>query len=97
MIALRDLLALLDKVPVWKSMKEIPDRVDKLEQRIADLESRLSRAPGEACPACGEYAMRLHTKGRVVGSFPMERRTDVWECGACGHKDEKQILITQQS
>ncbi|KAG5716814.1 hypothetical protein E4T56_gene17452, partial [Termitomyces sp. T112] len=56
---LSDILALLDKWPLWKRMTEAPSRIDDLEKRLAALEATPKRAPGKTCKACGEPAMRL--------------------------------------
>jgi hypothetical protein len=59
MSTVESILDLLNRWPAWKKITAAPDRVDALEQRVAELENRLQRAPGEACPFCGALAMRL--------------------------------------
>lgn len=90
-----DILALLDKIPIWKRVQETPARVDELEKKIAALEARLARAPGEACPKCGALAMRLTETGREMGSFPMTRRTDTWTCEDCGHSEGRTQMMVK--
>jgi len=46
MSAIDDLLKLLDRIPLWKKLNALPDRVDELEKRIAILESA-SKEPSE--------------------------------------------------
>lgn len=87
----KDLLALLDRIPAWKALGETPARVDKLEARIADLERRLERCPGDACPRCGALAMRFD---RVAGhrrqGTPDAFRIESWTCQECGYSESRQ-------
>lgn len=76
MATLDNILTLLDKWPRWKRINEIPEQMDELLQRIAALEERLERAPGEACPYCGALAMRM-TSQRMNGQW------EIWTCGEC--------------
>jgi hypothetical protein len=66
-ITVKDVLELLDRIPVWRAMKELPDRVEALEARLCDLEAKLAKAPGEACPFCGDRAFRIERLGRMMG------------------------------
>jgi hypothetical protein len=56
--SLNDLLAVLDHWPIWKKIKSGPEKLEALEKRVAELENRHSRCPGEACPRCGELSYR---------------------------------------
>jgi hypothetical protein len=79
-----DILAILDKVPVWKRVQAAPDRIDALEKRIAELEARLTRAPGQACPSCGALEFRVTTSVPSKGPFGRLGAKDVTRgCGAC--------------
>lgn len=89
MVGLKDLLAVLDKWPVWKRVKEAPDRIDNLENRVEALEKRLEKVPGDACPACGSLAMRLTEQGRRMGGGLTSYRHDVWTCEECSYEEEK--------
>lgn len=42
-----------------KRIFSIAKRVATLEARITELELRLDRQPADACPYCGERAMRM--------------------------------------
>lgn len=89
MAILSEILALLDKWPEWKRVKDAPGRIDDLEKRLAALEKQPTAKPGEPCPGCGEPAMRrteqLERKfgGHIVGT------TEVWTCGECGALDRR--------
>jgi len=84
-----DILALLDKIPIWKRVQETPARVDALEKRVADLEARLARAPGEACPKCGALEFRTESAkpSRQFGDMGAVDRT--LKCGACDYTETR--------
>ncbi len=80
------------ELPVWESfdrdileqLKVAPARIAALEKRVADLESRLARCPGEGCPRCGALAMRLEISERsssLYGKFGA--REETWRCTEC--------------
>ena len=81
MATLDNILTLLDKWPRWKRINDIPEQMDELLRRIAALEDRLERAPGEACPYCGALAMRLKRQ-------TLHGQREEWECGECGKNKE---------
>lgn len=83
-----DILAILDKIPIWKRVQAAPDRIDALEKRIAELEGRLSRAPGQACPSCGALEYRVTNSAPSKGPFGELGAKDVTRaCGACKFTD----------
>jgi hypothetical protein len=61
MAVLDNVVSILRQWDVWKRIEALPDKVATLEEKVAALENRLERAPGEACPKCGALAMRLKT------------------------------------
>ena len=92
-----DILALLDKIPIWRRVQETPARVDALEKRVAALEAKLARAPGETCPSCGDQAMRVKSSQPAkhgLGSLGV--REYLYECEACGFKDTRILTPEQQ-
>ena len=61
------------------------DRITALEKRVADLESKLARSPGEACPHCGALAMRLEFSERSRSLYArFGAREETWRCRECG-------------
>jgi predicted RNA-binding Zn-ribbon protein involved in translation (DUF1610 family) len=81
---LSDLIALMDRWTVWKEVRENANKVPELEQRIAALEQKLQRAPGEACPACGAWSFR------AISSTPsgnLGTRKITYKCQECGYED----------
>jgi predicted RNA-binding Zn-ribbon protein involved in translation (DUF1610 family) len=95
MFALKDILELLDRWPSWKKIQETPEHLETLEKRVAELEKRLERCPGEACPRCGELtyrteSSRLHPTFASVGA--LER---TMKCEKCGFTED--VMITSKS
>ena len=89
MAAFDNVLGILRQWSLWQRIEAAPDEIDHLERRVAELERRLERTPGEACPRCGALAMRLHTKGRMMGGGTNQFRTDRWKCQECEFEDER--------
>jgi hypothetical protein len=80
-----DVLKVLDRIPIWKRLQEVPSEVDELKKRIAALEELVSgKAPGDACPFCGARAFRLD---RV----DMHGIREVWKCEACNKMREVRL------
>lgn len=86
---LEDILKALDRFDEWKRMREAPGRVDELQKRIAELETKLSgKWPADVCRKCGERSMRLyHTAGPTDKGLLREE----WNCGACDFYDVRLI------
>jgi predicted nucleic-acid-binding Zn-ribbon protein len=88
MAVLAEITELLRRWDVWKRVEAAPGRIDALERRLAELESRLQRAPGEACPKCGALEFRTEkltpTKGHFSALGAQDRHM---KCGACGHTE----------
>ena len=90
MTVLGEFLELLKRRDVWKRVEAAPDRIDALEKRVAELEVKLQRAPGEACPKCGALAYRVDYSEQhrtFVGT-----RVHHMKCQDWGFTDEKLIL-----
>jgi transcription elongation factor Elf1 len=89
MISISDILAILDKIPIWKKLKEMPSKIESLEKRIAELENKTLK-PNEVCPRCHseEYS--------VVSTYPIKemlRTFNVrqYQCKVCDFKEEIRI------
>lgn len=71
-------------------------RVSTLESRVTALEQELKTAPPDACPYCGERAMRLKEQLGVMGDPGKQWTEEIWLCGKCGKKyTERQPLKTR--
>lgn len=73
---------------MWKRVEAAPARIDELEKRIADLETRLKRAPGEACPKCGALEFRTVKTEPLAGDLgDLGATYRYMECSACKHTE----------
>jgi hypothetical protein len=93
MSTLDSILSLLDKWPAWKRITEAPAKIDQLETRLAKLETKLQRAPGDACPKCGAWDFRviksLPHSNPAFGSLGDAARK--MKCGECGFEETRKI------
>ena len=93
MIALNDILSVLKLWPKWKHIEAAVERVDVLEKRVSELEARLARCPGEACPRCGELSFRAartepaYGDLAVIGGFV----TRHMKCEKCGFEEDHTV------
>jgi hypothetical protein len=87
---LSDLVALMDRWGVWKEVRANAAKVSELEQRITALEDRLKRAPGEACPKCGELEFRTTKTEPIPGQLgKMGATYRHMQCGTCKHAERR--------
>lgn len=56
---LEDVMKTLERIPAWKRLQSMPDKVTELEARLAQLEERLKTGTGSKCPSCGAMAFKL--------------------------------------
>ena len=94
MSILSDILAALDRWAEWKSIRESPAKIEALEKRIVELETRLQRAPGKACPSCGDLAFRVERSEPRPGWEEFAARQHHWKCGSCGYTDVRKETPT---
>ena len=95
MAVLSEVVEILKRWDVWKRVEEGPARIDELERRVAELELRLQRAPGEACPKCGALTYRVDSSEphyTSLGHINTGGRIHHMKCQDCGFTDEKLIL-----
>ena len=93
MAVIGEIVELLRRWDGWKRLEDAPGRIDTLELRVAELELKLRRAPGEACPRCGELDYRVASAGPHphAGLAKAGGRQYKMLCGACGFADERTI------
>ena len=91
MVGLSDIIGVLKRWDEWKRIEATPSRIDEPEKRVAELEVKLRRAPGEACPSCAELDFRVEkaTASGMLGSMGV--RTHHMKCGFCGFTDRKTV------
>ncbi|MBI1179131.1 MAG: hypothetical protein GC201_01140 [Alphaproteobacteria bacterium] len=80
----------LDTIPIWKTLKGLPQRLEALEARIAMLE-RAAKQPLDRsleCPKCGHNPV---TVDKVTSDTPFAfagAKNRHVTCPVCGHKDK---------
>jgi hypothetical protein len=93
LISVSDILKLLDQMPVWKTLKALPPRIEALERRVAELEGGRQlpgTSPGQPCPACGHHSLRRTSSKTSTGPFgALGARDEIWTCGNCGEIDQR--------
>lgn len=91
---LSDLNNWLDKIPAWKNLKNMPERVSNLENKISVLEEKLKLGKPPTCPFCfkGEQLLERRRNFARAGR-PVENQT--WKCQNpdCGKIDQREILL----
>ena len=76
----------------WAWMKqgfELARRVATLEARVTALEEAQGKQLPDACPNCGERAMRRTHVSHIFGSAPNQWRQDGWTCEKCGNSETR--------
>jgi uncharacterized protein with PIN domain len=69
-------------------------RIATLEDRVTQLETRLSKQPGNACQYCGELVMRLTKQYNMVkGDHPKRWTEETWTCGVCNQNYTKRFPV----
>ncbi|MEC7763359.1 MAG: ABC transporter C-terminal domain-containing protein [Pseudomonadota bacterium] len=93
MSGISDITKLLEQIPIWRTLKALPGRVEALEARVAELEETLAKpkvTPGQPCPACGHHALRRTSSEISSGHFgALGARDEVWTCENCGEEDRR--------
>ncbi len=97
MSLLQDMLNTLDRWDEWKRMRASPDRVDELERRLAAVEARLTKAPGDPelplCELCRigrlkTVAIRDDPKFAFAG---VKQHSLACDNPECGHTETRQV------
>lgn len=74
-----DVLKVLDRIPIWKRLNDVPDEIDDLTRRVAELENKLGgKWPADVCRFCGERSVRM-----VYSALSKEE----WKCQECGKRE----------
>jgi len=86
---LEELNTLLERIPVWRQLVALPDRVATLEARLTAVEAQLAGKTGALCPMCNAPGWkRAATKPHpVFGDTGL--MIDSYACSACGHAEEQ--------
>ena len=85
---LDDVRKWLNDVPLWKELGTIPDRTKALEEKVLELETKLSgKWPADVCKFCGERGMRLYHSFPGLGDRGNMRED--WQCEKCGKQQTR--------
>jgi hypothetical protein len=77
---------------VWGWIKRVfllSKRIATLETRVTTLEQMLTCQPPDACPYCGERAMRLTEQSNLLGDAGKQWTWEIWTCEKCEQKDKR--------
>lgn len=91
MVSISDLASILDKLPIWKTLKELPARVAELEKRVAELESEEKKSGHPPCAFCHSENVQLQSLGphEIFGDSGI--KTALYVCDDCNNTYEKEI------
>jgi hypothetical protein len=84
-ITVSDALKVLENIPIWKQLRELPKRLTALEQRIAVLEQERV-VSGKECPLCGaemKVVAERHPQFAFAG-----KKIHQMEC-SCGNQADR--------
>lgn len=89
--AIGDVVQVLEKIPVWRALKTLPDRVEALEAKVKELEAVIAGGVGDRCPSCGRptYLVVSSKPDPVMGVVGAKRQTK--RCKACGFQDTDMV------
>jgi len=84
---LEDIMKTLDRIPKWKRLQSVPEEVDDLRNRVAELEEKLGgKWPPDICKFCGARAARLNS---VLGPDTKGKFYQQWACGECNNIERR--------
>jgi endogenous inhibitor of DNA gyrase (YacG/DUF329 family) len=91
-ISVSDILKVLDQIPLWKTVRELPKRVTELERRISVYEAELKSRPelpkipeARLCPICGAEMKVKEELAHPQFAFA-GLKLHTMECPSCGNK-----------
>ena len=94
MSTLGDIVSLLEKIPIWKRLKTLPEQFDALYARVVVLEREIAKRPSlEQCPICNVGTLKVtsvhsHPK-RMLGDAGVQEKTFKCDNSACGHTENR--------
>jgi hypothetical protein len=91
-VSVSDILKILDQIPIWKAVVNLPKRVAELERAVAELRDKQSAlvakpiAPrGRECSICGA-TMKVTGESDHPDFGFAGMKVHSMECPECGHK-----------
>lgn len=92
MSAIGDIASLLEKIPIWKRLKALPEQFDALQVRVAALENEIAKRPSlEECPICGTGKLKVTHVGPHprMGAVGLQERTLKCDNPSCAHTERR--------
>jgi len=88
MSLLDDITKTLELIPAWKRMQALPQKIEQLEMRIAELEQRLEGG-GDQCPKCKAMTFMMVASEPDLRWGRFGTQCDYMQCSACGHEESR--------
>jgi len=86
---LEELNTLLERIPVWRQLVALPERVKTLEARLAAIEAQLLGKAGALCPICNAPEFKRVGTDNSNPMAALGFTTDLFQCGSCGHREQR--------
>ncbi len=91
-IKLSDLISVLDKIPIWKKLKTLFDKVDNIEKRLAELEQKENNQGQNKCPRCFLRKVKV-SKISKEGYNGILHNKVIYRCDDCGFTYDKMVRL----
>jgi hypothetical protein len=90
LVSVKDIIVILDNIPIWKQLKELPAKLEALEKRVAELENKVTLT-ADNCPKCKAKTFELLSTAPdpVFGEMGVQKR--LYQCSACGFEESKSV------
>jgi hypothetical protein len=90
---LEDFNKMLERIPIWKRLGEVPGEVDDLKSRVAALEEKLGgKRPPDVCKYCGAQAVRMTGNWGPDNQGRMQQN---WTCGECKEQEVRLVSASR--
>src|SRR3954470_13274441 len=93
-VSVSDILKILDQIPIWKAVRDLPKRVAELERQVAELQAKAGEAKkpslpeAKICPICGsEMKVVSETEHPQFGFGGV--KVHAMKCATCGHETKR--------
>jgi hypothetical protein len=94
-VSVSDIIKILDQVPIWKTLRELPKRVADLEEKVKALEAEKAAGPpkptipeARICPLCGG-AMKVLRESADPTFGRIGMKVHHMRCEICGNEAER--------
>lgn len=86
---IEDIVKALERIPIWKRVSGLPEKMDALEKRVAALEQKLAGGSGALCPLCDSPRFK-RIKSVPCGIFGDSGvMQDTFQCQDCPHQETR--------